>query len=72
MGCLWIACKLEESRHGLPTAHQLASLVRPPAGSSAIAAGSVNIIEIHVMRMLGWQPLQGWDDLNHCKGIRMS
>ena len=72
MGCLWIACKLEESREGLPTAQQLVNLVRPPAGSGVIVAGAVNAVEIQVMKMLGWQPLQGWDDLNHCKGIRMS
>lgn len=72
MGCLWIACKLEESREGLPTAQQLVNIVRPSIGSSAITPGAVNVVEVQVMSLLNWQPLQGWDDLNHCKGVRMS
>lgn len=70
LGCLWIACKLEEGRLGLPSAQQMANLAGPSL-SGFVTAAVISAAEIQVMGLLRWQPLAGWDDAQHCKGVRM-
>jgi len=67
LGCLWTACKLEECRLSLPTAHTIANLVASSLGMS-VSAALVNAVEVKVLGLLNWQPLAGWDDLTHVKG----
>lgn len=55
---------------GLPTAQHVANLVAISYGAS-ITAAAVTAAEIHIMGLLNWQPLTGWDDFKHCKGVPM-
>lgn len=53
LGCLLVACKLEECRKGAPTSARFAALAGVPNAA-------MNAVEMAVLQLLDWAPMQGW------------
>ncbi|CAI5470255.1 unnamed protein product [Closterium sp. Yama58-4] len=51
--CLWVAIKGQESQDAVPRASQLAAVAR-------ITADSLVGMEIQVLKLLDWRPLEGF------------
>lgn len=56
LGCLVVSAKLEECRKGAPTSAKVAAFV-------ASTSACINALELQLLQLLDWRPLEGWQQL---------